>query len=89
MSFLTKNKSKLCQNLIITLVNEKNAIFYAEIFSQNRIKLRSYNIDPRSPCWEASLLLEFESINVSSNKVRAAKTVLSCGRFIEHKTKPK
>jgi hypothetical protein len=27
LAFLTQNKGKLCKNLIITLVSEKNAIF--------------------------------------------------------------
>jgi hypothetical protein len=30
MAFLTQNKAKLCKNFIITLVFEKNAIFFAE-----------------------------------------------------------
>jgi hypothetical protein len=30
MAFLTQNKAKLCKNLIITLVFEKNVIFFAE-----------------------------------------------------------
>jgi hypothetical protein len=30
MAFLTQNKAKLCKILIITLVFEKNAIFFAE-----------------------------------------------------------
>jgi hypothetical protein len=30
MTFLTQNKAKLCKNLIITLVFEKNADFFAE-----------------------------------------------------------
>jgi hypothetical protein len=35
IAFLTQSKAKLCKNLIITLVIEKNANFYAE----NRQKL--------------------------------------------------
>jgi hypothetical protein len=35
MAFLTQNKDKLCKNLIVTLVFEKNAKFFAE----NRRKL--------------------------------------------------
>jgi uncharacterized membrane protein YhaH (DUF805 family) len=30
MAFLTRNKAKLCKNLVITLVFEKNANFFAE-----------------------------------------------------------
>jgi hypothetical protein len=30
LAFLTQNKAKLCKNLIITLVFEKNANFFAE-----------------------------------------------------------
>jgi hypothetical protein len=30
MAFLNRNKAKLCENLIITLVFEKNADFFAE-----------------------------------------------------------
>jgi hypothetical protein len=30
MAFLTQNKAKLCKNMIITLVFEKNANFFAE-----------------------------------------------------------
>jgi hypothetical protein len=30
LAFLTKNKAKLCKNLIIILVFEKNAKFFAE-----------------------------------------------------------
>jgi hypothetical protein len=30
MAFLTQNKAKLCKNLIITLVFEKNVNFFAE-----------------------------------------------------------
>jgi hypothetical protein len=30
LAFLTQNKAKLCKNLIITLIFEKNANFFAE-----------------------------------------------------------
>jgi hypothetical protein len=30
LAFLTQNKAKLCKNLIVTLVFEKNAKFFAE-----------------------------------------------------------
>jgi hypothetical protein len=53
LAFLTRNKAKLCKNLIITMfVFEKNAVFFAE----NRRKLAKiaencgHNIDPWSPC---------------------------------------
>jgi hypothetical protein len=38
LAFLTQNKAKLCKILIITLVFEKNANFFAENW-QNRRKL--------------------------------------------------
>jgi hypothetical protein len=38
IAFLTQNKAKLCKNLIITMVFEKNANFVAEIV-ENRRKL--------------------------------------------------
>jgi hypothetical protein len=38
LAFLTQNKAKLYKNLIITLVIEKNAIFFAENV-KNRRKL--------------------------------------------------
>jgi hypothetical protein len=41
LAFLTQNKAKLCKNLIITLVFEKNANFFAENCD--------HNIGPRSP----------------------------------------
>jgi hypothetical protein len=34
MAFLTQNKAKLCQHLIITLVFEKNANFFAENYQK-------------------------------------------------------
>jgi hypothetical protein len=40
LAFLTQNEAKLCENLIITLVFEKNAIFFAEN-CQNHRKLWS------------------------------------------------
>jgi hypothetical protein len=47
LAFLTKNKTKLCKILIITLVFEKNAIFLPKIgkIAENC----DHNIDPRSP----------------------------------------
>jgi hypothetical protein len=44
MAFLTSNKAKLCKNLIITLVFEKNAIF-----AKNR------NIEPRNQSYDREL----------------------------------
>jgi hypothetical protein len=38
LAFLTQNKAKLCKNLIITFVLDKNAIFSPKIV-KNRIKL--------------------------------------------------
>jgi hypothetical protein len=35
MAFLTQNKAKICKILIITLVLEKNAIFFAENCDHN------------------------------------------------------
>jgi hypothetical protein len=35
LAFLTHSKAKLCKNLIITLVFEKNAYFFAENCDQN------------------------------------------------------
>jgi hypothetical protein len=34
MAFLTQNKAKLCKNLIITLVSEKNANFFCRKLSK-------------------------------------------------------
>jgi hypothetical protein len=45
MAFLTQNKAKLCKNLIITLVFEKNANFFAE----NWEKLRKIVIITSTP----------------------------------------
>jgi hypothetical protein len=42
LAFLTQNKAKLCTNVIITLVFEKNANIFAEI-----VKNCDHNIDPR------------------------------------------
>jgi hypothetical protein len=36
VAFLTQNKAKLCKNLIITLVFEKNANFSAEICQKSQ-----------------------------------------------------
>jgi hypothetical protein len=46
LAFLTQNKAKLCKSLIITLVFEKNAIFFRRKLSkiaENCV----HNIDPR------------------------------------------
>jgi hypothetical protein len=49
MAFLTQNKAKLRKNLIITLVFEKNANFFAENCQKlSKIaKNCDHNIDPR------------------------------------------
>jgi hypothetical protein len=39
MAFLTQNKAKLCKNLIITLVFEKNAHFLPKIVENRRKKI--------------------------------------------------
>jgi hypothetical protein len=36
LAFLTRNKAKLCKILIITLVFEKNANFFAEIWQKSQ-----------------------------------------------------
>jgi hypothetical protein len=36
LAFLTQNKAKICKNLIITLVFEKNANFFAEICQKSQ-----------------------------------------------------
>jgi hypothetical protein len=36
LAFLTQNKAKLCKKLIITLVFEKNAIFFAENWRESQ-----------------------------------------------------
>jgi hypothetical protein len=36
LAFLAQNKAKLCKNLIITLVFEKNAIFLLKIVANRR-----------------------------------------------------
>jgi hypothetical protein len=36
MAFFAQNKAKLCKNLIITLVYEKNAIFFAEKWQKSQ-----------------------------------------------------
>jgi hypothetical protein len=46
MAFLTQNKAKLCKNLIITLVFEKNANFFAEKCQKSQ-KNCYPNIGPR------------------------------------------
>jgi hypothetical protein len=54
LAFLTLNKAKLCKNLVITLVFEKNANFFAErrnfgtwenvpdLFQTDKIFIRTY-----------------------------------------------
>jgi hypothetical protein len=48
LAFLTQNKGKLCKILIITLVFEKNANFFAENWRKWQ-KNCDHNIDPWSP----------------------------------------
>jgi hypothetical protein len=52
LAFLTQNKAKLCKILIITLVFEKNAKFFAK----NCRKLQKIVIITSTPAWEISLL---------------------------------
>jgi hypothetical protein len=47
LAFLTQNKAKLCKNLIMTLVFEKNAKFFAE----NRQKSQKIVIITSVPDW--------------------------------------
>jgi hypothetical protein len=47
LAFLTRNKGKLCKILIITLVFEKNANFFAENWRKSQ-KIVYHNIDPSS-----------------------------------------
>jgi hypothetical protein len=49
LAFLTQNKAKLCKNLIITLVLEKNANFFAENCQKSQKKC-DYKIGPRCVC---------------------------------------
>jgi hypothetical protein len=46
MAFFTKDKAKLCKNLIITLVFEKNANFFRRKLSKIAENC-DHNIDPR------------------------------------------
>jgi hypothetical protein len=47
LAFLTQNKAKLCKILIITLVFEKNANFFAENCQTKIAENCDHNIDPR------------------------------------------
>jgi hypothetical protein len=47
IGFLTQNKAKLCKILIITLVFEKNANFFAENCQTKIAENCDHNIDPR------------------------------------------
>jgi hypothetical protein len=51
LAFLTRNKVKLCKNLIITLVFEKNANFFAE---NNRKSLKIVIITSTPAYWHSS-----------------------------------
>jgi predicted dinucleotide-binding enzyme len=53
MAFLAQNKAKLCKILIITLVFEKNANFFAE----NRQKSQKIVIITSTPDWANFRLL--------------------------------
>jgi hypothetical protein len=48
LAFLTRKKAKLCQNLIITLVFEKNAIFFSENCQKSQ-KIMKIVIIPSTP----------------------------------------
>jgi hypothetical protein len=45
LAFLTQNKGKLCKIVIITLVFEKNAIFFAENWRKSQKIVIVHNID--------------------------------------------
>jgi hypothetical protein len=64
-AFLTQNKAKLCKNLIITLVFEKNANFFGENWQKSLIKC-DHNIDPRWVCEKNRPNHLFLKINASS-----------------------
>jgi hypothetical protein len=51
MAFLTHNKAKLCKNLIITLVFEKNAKYFAENWQKSpKIVIITSTPDLVTPC---------------------------------------
>jgi hypothetical protein len=60
LSFLTQNKAKLCKNLIITLVFEKNANFFAENW-QKSPKIVIITSTPGAP------------VNLASNRLEEGK----------------
>jgi hypothetical protein len=67
LAFLTQNKAKLCKILIITLVFEKNAIFFAEN-CQKSPKIVIITLTPGHPDTKPALAVLVMQKNASQTK---------------------